>query len=263
MAGPVLERLLDEVGERQDEAPVVPDAHDYEGAGDLLDPAPFALDHEHVVDADRLRQRDLQAGDEVAEDGLGRQARHDADHAGRGQQAGADLARAREGHEHHGAAGHDDDRHGGAREHAGLREHAACLQVVGDVRRVLREHAVGKAADGLEHEPGAGRDEQQPREMPHAADEAQVVRRRLPHHHERRQRQHQPRGGGAVEHHRMHGGRRAGDPPEDHAPDAVGEKGEGRGDQGGNPGAEPGVCEELLGHQAGVVFASGVLSFSG
>ena len=31
------------------------------GAGDLLDAAPLALDDQHVVDADRLRQRDLQA----------------------------------------------------------------------------------------------------------------------------------------------------------------------------------------------------------
>ena len=41
------------------------------GAGDLLDAAPLALDDQHVVHADRLGQRQLQAGDEVAEHGPG------------------------------------------------------------------------------------------------------------------------------------------------------------------------------------------------
>jgi hypothetical protein len=44
---------------------MVPDPHHHVGERDLLDPAPFALNDDDVVDSDRLRESDLQAGDEV------------------------------------------------------------------------------------------------------------------------------------------------------------------------------------------------------
>ena len=92
MARPVLERLFDEVLERHDEAPLVPDRDHDEGTPDLLDTAPFALDDDDVVQADRLRERDLQAREEVAEDGLRREADREAGDARRGKEPGADLA---------------------------------------------------------------------------------------------------------------------------------------------------------------------------
>jgi hypothetical protein len=41
--------------------------------GDLLDATPFAVGHHDVVDPDRVGERDLQAGDEDADRGLGGQ----------------------------------------------------------------------------------------------------------------------------------------------------------------------------------------------
>jgi serine/threonine protein kinase len=60
-ARPVLERRLDEVGDRHHEPPLVPDAHHDVGQRDLLDAPPLALDDDHVVEADRLGDRDLDA----------------------------------------------------------------------------------------------------------------------------------------------------------------------------------------------------------
>ena len=99
--------------------------------------------------------------------------------------------------------------------------------------------------------------------MAHVADEVQVVGRALPHHVERQQREHEPRRGIAADHHRMDRRGRAGDPPQDKAADTVREKRKGNCDQGGNPCAEPGVGEYLFDHQAVVVFAWVVVSFSG
>ena len=50
---------------------------------------------------------------------------------------------------------------------------------------------------------------------------------------------------------------------QDKAADTVREKRKGNCDQGGNPCAEPGVGEYLFDHQAVVVFAWVVVSFSG
>src|SRR5690606_32584280 len=52
-AGPVLERLADELAEGDDEAALVPDADDDVGAGDLLDASPLVVDDDDVVQADR------------------------------------------------------------------------------------------------------------------------------------------------------------------------------------------------------------------
>jgi len=62
---PVLERLADDFCEGHDETPSIPDSHDDVRHRDLFDAAPLAVDHDDIVHADRLRQRDLQAGQEI------------------------------------------------------------------------------------------------------------------------------------------------------------------------------------------------------
>ena len=63
---------------------------DHVGGRDLLDAAPFALDHEHVVDADRLGHRDLQAGQQIAETERAAMPTTSPTTPGRGEQARAD-----------------------------------------------------------------------------------------------------------------------------------------------------------------------------
>jgi hypothetical protein len=92
--------VLDEVAARQHQPAAVPDPHHHIGEGDLLDVAPLALHHHGVVEADRLREGDLQACDEVPHGGTGRHPHDDADDPGGGQQAGPDRARLREREQH-------------------------------------------------------------------------------------------------------------------------------------------------------------------
>jgi hypothetical protein len=91
VARPVLERFLDEVLQRHHQPALVPDRHDDEGAPDLLDAAPFAFDDHDVIEPDRLRERNLQPGEQIAEDRLRRDAGDDTDDTGRREQTRADL----------------------------------------------------------------------------------------------------------------------------------------------------------------------------
>src|SRR3546814_2451085 len=43
------------------------------GAGNFFDAAPFVFEHQHVVDANRLRQRDLQSGQRSEERRVGKE----------------------------------------------------------------------------------------------------------------------------------------------------------------------------------------------
>src|SRR5262249_46361483 len=90
-ACPVLERLLDKIAEWHDQPAQVPQADHHIGRGDLLDAAPLVLDDDLVVDADRLRGGDLDAGDEIAQHRPRREADDQAGDAGRGEQAHAVL----------------------------------------------------------------------------------------------------------------------------------------------------------------------------
>ena len=82
VARPVLERLLDEIGDGHDEAAQVPDPHDDVGQRDLFDSSPLSLDDDHIVDADRLRDGDLESREQCGETFLCREADDDASHAG-------------------------------------------------------------------------------------------------------------------------------------------------------------------------------------
>ncbi len=156
---PVLERVLDEPGQGHHHPPLIPDPHDHVAAADLLDASPLAFDDHHVVQADRLRQCDLQAGDEVAEHRLGGDARHQPDQACRRQQRRADLLHHREGQQHQRRTEHDDAAHQHPTEHARLGLDAACLQVVGDIdgmaaqdRALARRHRAYQQPDEAGHQ---------------------------------------------------------------------------------------------------------------
>ena len=66
--GPVDDGLVDDIRERHDEPPLVPDVDHHVGRGDLADRAPLPFDDHHVADLDGLGEGDLDTGDEVADE---------------------------------------------------------------------------------------------------------------------------------------------------------------------------------------------------
>ncbi|MCY1297311.1 hypothetical protein D9M70_467470 [compost metagenome] len=243
-AGPVLERLLNEILQRNDQAPIIPDTQHHVSAGDLLHAAPLALDDQHIVQPDRLGQRQLQAGNQVAEHRLGGKAGDQADHARRGQQAGADLPRTGEGHQHHRRANHDHQRHGDARQHPRLRMDAPRAHVVRHIDGVPFQHTLRKAGDDARRQPRRGDNHQQTVEMPHVVDPAQVIRRRLPYGLQRQQRQHRLGRRARLDHDGMQHRRCAGNAQQQQAAQAMRDQCDDDGDQRGGPSAEPGMSEE-------------------
>ena len=91
-ARPVLEWLLEEEGRREDEAPLVPEPDDDVGQVDILDHPELALDDDLVADADRLRDRELDAADDAAQRLLRREADDHAEDARRGEERDAHAA---------------------------------------------------------------------------------------------------------------------------------------------------------------------------
>ncbi len=107
-ARPVLERPRGEVRDGERDATLVPGPDREEGEGHLLHDAPFAVHDDGVTDADHVTERDLEAGEEVAQRRLGRHTGHDADDAGRGEQGRAEGTEGGEGHEGRGGGEHPD-----------------------------------------------------------------------------------------------------------------------------------------------------------
>ncbi len=97
--GPVLERLLDKIGQRHDHPPQIPDADHDIGAGDRFDPTRFALDHDLILDPERLGDRDLDAGEQIAQHRARRETQNQAGGTGRGEQADPVLPDRVEGHQ--------------------------------------------------------------------------------------------------------------------------------------------------------------------
>jgi hypothetical protein len=127
-----------------------------------------------------LRQRNLQPGNQVAENRPGGNPHHQAHHAGRRQQTGTKLPRPREGHQHQGQPGQHDGEHRGSRQQAGLGVNAARVQVVFDINRVQVGDAVRHTANGAQPQPGQCREQQQSIGVAHAAYQRQVVGCALP-----------------------------------------------------------------------------------
>ena len=127
---PVLKRMAQEVGQWDHQSTVVPDAYDDVGRTDLLDATPLSLDDEHVVEVDRLGQRDL----DRRQDGLDERARGEADdqtcNARRGEKPGTDHTNRGERGQHR-TGRHDHDQHDqNPREHPKLRVDRTSLAVV-------------------------------------------------------------------------------------------------------------------------------------
>lgn len=59
MPAPVLERFLDEICDRHDQPAQIPSADRDESERDVFDPPELAFYEDHVIDQDRLAQRDL------------------------------------------------------------------------------------------------------------------------------------------------------------------------------------------------------------
>ncbi len=79
---PVIERVLNEIIERHDKPPEIPKPNHDIGGGDFLDPPIFILNRDGVFEPDWLRHRQLNSGDEIAQDRLGGEAENHAGDAG-------------------------------------------------------------------------------------------------------------------------------------------------------------------------------------
>ena len=159
---PVLEGRLREVTARNDEAALIPDAHDHVGERDFLDGASFFLlaGDDDVAHADRVGEGQLQAGEDVTEGLLGRETGDHRDDAGGGQDGGHGLAGDLEGSDDGDHAHDDDDRLGEAAQHLGLGLEAARASLVRILARlggVLEDPRGGVGHPG---QAGEGDDEQ-------------------------------------------------------------------------------------------------------
>jgi hypothetical protein len=160
-AGPILEGPFDEVIDGEDEAAEVPDPDDDVGEGDFLDPAPFVFDDDDVIDSNGLGEGDLKAGEEIGDGSLGGKANDDADDAGGGEDAGAELADLIEEHEDGSERENDDDEEEGFFENEDLGMNLACAEIVSDGDVVTADDELLAEVDDLEKDPGDGTDDEE------------------------------------------------------------------------------------------------------
>lgn len=107
--GPVLEWLVEKVGNGQDEPPRVPDFDDDMGGADGFDDAPFLFDDHGVADAHGLRERYEDSAEEICEGFLGSESEDGARDSGGTEEAQTDGASGGELHESKGDGNHDDE----------------------------------------------------------------------------------------------------------------------------------------------------------
>jgi len=143
---PVLERMFDEVGERNDKTAQIPKPDDDVGSLDFLDPAPLAFDDDRVVDANGLRERDLKAGDDAGKGGTSGHADDQSGDSGGSEDAGAELSGVRERHEHDGDSDDNDHDDGDALDDQSLRTDTPGVKIVFHVDGVTESK---KSADDL------------------------------------------------------------------------------------------------------------------
>ena len=130
---PVVERFFDEISERHDQPPQVPQADHHVGRRDFLDPAVLVLHGDGVFETDRLRHGELDAGNQVAQHRPCRKASNDAGNARGRKQADAVLTHGVERHQREAGGDQDDDRIEHAHQHAYLGDVLARQQIVFDV----------------------------------------------------------------------------------------------------------------------------------
>ncbi len=145
----------------------------------ILDAAPLALDNQHVVQPQRLRQRQLQARDQVAEHRPRGQAANDAS-------TPADASRLAPTWRAPGkvmsamAVPAIITSTMAARQHPGLGLGYGAPDVVAYAGRMPGDDAVGQTRDRAHHEPGQRGDQQHTVGVPDGGDVVQVVRCDLP-----------------------------------------------------------------------------------
>jgi hypothetical protein len=163
-AGPVLKRLFDEVAERHHHAPQIPQP-DYDIIErDLFDIAPFVLDDDGVVDADRLRHRELHAGEQIGEQRPRRKAEDQAGDAGRSKERNAVLAHRVERHQREAERQQHDHRVERPQHHAHLRDVLARQEIVFNVNAELQQVKAGCDVQHGQRNPSDPADRRKPEE---------------------------------------------------------------------------------------------------
>src|SRR5689334_2237645 len=99
LISPVLKRLFDEIGERHDHSPQVPEPHHHIVAGDRLDRAEFTFYYYLVLDSNWLCHCDLDPGEQVAQNGRAAKLRMIPRRSSRGEQTNPILSDRVEGHQ--------------------------------------------------------------------------------------------------------------------------------------------------------------------
>ncbi len=158
-AGPVLKRALDEVSERNDESAEIPETHDDVGGFNFFNPAPFAFDDDGVVYADRLRECDLQSGNNAGESGTRGHADYEASDAGGSKDASAELASVGKSHEHRREGDDNDHDDGDATDDLSLRVNAASVEIVFNFHGVTESEQAGDDLDRDDEGPTDGGDQ--------------------------------------------------------------------------------------------------------
>ena len=137
------------------------------------------FDHDLVVDPDRLRGRDLDAGDEVGQQRPRGQSHDQSGDAGRGEQAHAVLPHRLEGHQHRAQRHHDDQRVQRALENAHLGDVLARQQRVGGFGGEAMEIDAAAGFDRDMGDPAGQHDEGDQQQPPERGADGFAERRRL------------------------------------------------------------------------------------
>lgn len=93
------------------QASLVPQVQDDVGRRELLDTAPRVVDHDDVVDVQRVGERQLQPGEHLAEHRLRGETADDPGEPGGREQRCAERSHPRERHQCGGRAEHDENPH--------------------------------------------------------------------------------------------------------------------------------------------------------
>jgi hypothetical protein len=165
-SGPVLKWFLDEVAERNDQPPQIPQLDHDVAERDLLDIAGLVLDDDGIVDANGLRHSKLHAGKEVAQQWPCREPGDDAGDACRSEQRDPKLPDGIEGHQ--GKTDGDEHNHNfqHALQHTDLSDMFARQQVVVDVELETHEVQVGCNVQHGQRGPAEQADRGQPKKPP-------------------------------------------------------------------------------------------------
>ena len=154
-SGPVLERVLLEIGRRKDETTVVPDIDDDCGQCDFVDLSGFSGHDDDVIDLHDVAEREMQSGEDISERGLSSNANNNRDESSRCKQPGADRAERRKSHERYGHRDDDDKRNDQTSEQRYLRDRSSIADIVriARVRESIDDHCLNDI-DAGDEQPG-------------------------------------------------------------------------------------------------------------